>query len=158
MNFTFDTSELKKLNAKLNTLSKKTQQEIRKKAVKKGGEVLLKEAISLAPVLKEEDKRRKAGTLKKGIKMKLKNTKNYTKATIYVKTAKKKKGKVRGIKKANSVINDPFYWRFLEFGTINMEARPFLRPAFDTKKDVATNKAIAVIKNEVQKWSHFSQN
>ncbi|MER2518569.1 MAG: HK97-gp10 family putative phage morphogenesis protein [Candidatus Accumulibacter phosphatis] len=27
--------------------------------------------------------------------------------------------------------NDPFYWRFLEFGTRKMRARPFLRPAAD---------------------------
>lgn len=27
--------------------------------------------------------------------------------------------------------NDPFYWRFLEFGTRKMAARPFLQPAAD---------------------------
>lgn len=27
--------------------------------------------------------------------------------------------------------NDPFYWRFLEFGTRRMSARPYLRPAAD---------------------------
>lgn len=33
--------------------------------------------------------------------------------------------------------NDPFYWRFVEFGTRKMAARPFLRPAFQLGKDAA---------------------
>lgn len=35
-----------------------------------------------------------------------------------------------------------FYWRFLEFGTEKMKARPFLRPAFDTTQDQVV-KAVA---------------
>jgi HK97 gp10 family phage protein len=33
-----------------------------------------------------------------------------------------------------------FYWRFLEFGTSKMQARPFLRPAFEAKKEQAANR------------------
>lgn len=29
---------------------------------------------------------------------------------------------------------DAWYWRFLEFGTVKMGARPFLRPAFESTK------------------------
>lgn len=29
---------------------------------------------------------------------------------------------------------DAFYWRFVEFGTRKMSARPFMRPAFEAKK------------------------
>lgn len=29
---------------------------------------------------------------------------------------------------------DAWYWRFIEFGTVKMAARPFLRPAFETTK------------------------
>ena len=29
---------------------------------------------------------------------------------------------------------DAYYWRFVEFGTVKMAARPFLRPAFEAKK------------------------
>ncbi len=32
-----------------------------------------------------------------------------------------------------------FYWRFLEFGTKKMAAKPFLRPAFDQSADAAIN-------------------
>ena len=28
----------------------------------------------------------------------------------------------------------PYYWRFLEFGTVKMPARPFMRPAFENNK------------------------
>lgn len=30
--------------------------------------------------------------------------------------------------------SDAYYWRFVEFGTEKMPARPFLRPAFENKK------------------------
>jgi HK97 gp10 family phage protein len=32
---------------------------------------------------------------------------------------------------------DAFYWRFFEFGSSKMAARPFIRPSFDSKKDEA---------------------
>lgn len=34
-------------------------------------------------------------------------------------------------------VNDPFYWRFLEFGTRKMQPKPSLGPALDNKKDDA---------------------
>lgn len=32
-----------------------------------------------------------------------------------------------------------FYWRFVEFGTVNQSAQPFLRPAFETNGQNAIN-------------------
>lgn len=32
---------------------------------------------------------------------------------------------------------DAYYWRYIEFGTSKMAARPFLRPAFEAKKEAA---------------------
>jgi HK97 gp10 family phage protein len=34
---------------------------------------------------------------------------------------------------------DAFYWRFVEFGTSKMSARPFMRPAFDSKSKEAVD-------------------
>ena len=34
---------------------------------------------------------------------------------------------------------DAFYARFVEFGTVKMAARPFLRPAFEAKKGEAVD-------------------
>lgn len=39
-----------------------------------------------------------------------------------------------------------FYWRFLEFGTVKMPARPFMRPAFDARREDALNKMREVLK------------
>lgn len=43
--------------------------------------------------------------------------------------------------------NDPFYWRFLEFGTKKMGARSFLRPAVNKLPQ-----ALAVIETALAKW------
>jgi HK97 gp10 family phage protein len=37
------------------------------------------------------------------------------------------------------VINDPYYGRFLEFGTVKMRAQPFLRPALDVAGPESVN-------------------
>lgn len=54
---------------------------------------------------------------------------------VYVRTGKKSRlaGKKRNINR------DSFYWRFVEFGTVKMAAQPFMRPAFDIKKESAAN-------------------
>lgn len=31
-------------------------------------------------------------------------------------------------------LDDAYYWRYLEFGTVKMAARPFIRPAFDNNR------------------------
>ena len=33
-----------------------------------------------------------------------------------------------------------FYWRFMEYGTPNMVAKPIFRPSFDTKKEIAVSR------------------
>lgn len=46
---------------------------------------------------------------------------------------------------------DTFYWRFLEFGTKNMAARPFLRPAIDETKEAAVDKFAEVMEKQIDK-------
>ena len=46
---------------------------------------------------------------------------------------------------------DPFYWRFVEFGTSKMPARPFMRTAFATEKEHATSEIITTLRDEILK-------
>lgn len=43
--------------------------------------------------------------------------------------------------------NDPFYWRFLEFGTRKMAARPFLKPAAGRLPQ-----ALSIFQQQVGRW------
>ena len=58
-----------------------------------------------------------------------------------IKLNRKIKNVLRIMRKANgtrtNVAGDVFYWRYLEFGTSKMAARPFLRPAFESQKMAA---------------------
>ena len=132
------------------------------KALRAAGKVVLDEARARAPVLKEAIPHRRAGTVKKAIKLRVSkmdkrqgnvgvfvNVKPLTKAQIgnFKSSSVKSGGKASG--SANP--NDPYYWRWLEFGhkkrtakwsassitgrrrlaTGSVAARPFLRPAAD---------------------------
>ena len=127
------------------------------KALRAAGKVVLDEAKARVPVLKTATPYRRAGTVKKAIKIRVSkmdkrqgnvgvfiNVKPLTKAQIG--TFKATAGK-----KASGATNpnDPYYWRWLEFGhkivprsskrlkqrhmaaTGRVAARPFLRPAAD---------------------------
>ena len=59
------------------------------------------------------------------------------------KTDKPKKGKETG--------GDTWYWRLLEFGTIKMEAKPFMRPAIAAKEQEAAAVFISTFKELLDK-------
>jgi HK97 gp10 family phage protein len=46
---------------------------------------------------------------------------------------KARKGRVTTEQRSTGAQKDPYYWRFVEFGTVSQEARPFLRPAMDPR-------------------------
>ena len=47
--------------------------------------------------------------------------------------------------------DDTYYWRFLEFGTAKMRAKPFMRPAIDTKQKEAIDKFVEAYKKQLDK-------
>lgn len=59
----------------------------------------------------------------------------------------KKGGKKSGAGKGG----DTFYWRFLEFGTAKMAAKPFMRPAMDAKQQEAVDKFVEAYKKQLDK-------
>lgn len=63
------------------------------------------------------------------------------KARRYANT-KRNRGKGR-VGKTYFVEGTAFYWLFLEFGTEKMRARPFLRPAFEQRKEDALSVIVA---------------
>lgn len=46
---------------------------------------------------------------------------------------------------------DTWYWRFLEFGTSKMQAKPFLRPAFERNKDRALTVIADTLNREIDR-------
>ena len=95
------------------------------KALKKAGQVIVDEAKKNVPV--------KTGKLKEGLKVSGIRKKNGNKYVL------------AGIQKGdNSKI---FYGKFLEFGTSKMGAKPFMAPAYESKKKEAKE----VIKQELRK-------
>jgi HK97 gp10 family phage protein len=59
-----------------------------------------------------------------------------------------KKSSDRGAKSPN----DPYYWRFVEFGTSKMAAKPFLKPAGDSLGE-ALNVFLAEVVPQLEKWN-----
>lgn len=105
-------------------------------AVYAGAKVIRDEAKLQAPVA--------TGTLKRAVILKQipeLSTKN--KQTFFVTVRQGKKYRKQG--KKGNLSQDAWYWRFVEFGTVKMSARPFLRPAFDMKK----NDALTAIKTRL---------
>ncbi|MEO6659445.1 MAG: HK97-gp10 family putative phage morphogenesis protein [Burkholderiaceae bacterium] len=48
--------------------------------------------------------------------------------------------------KTYQVDGNAYYWKFLEFGTEKMKAQPFLRPAFESRKEDALNVIVAELR------------
>lgn len=127
----FKVSGLPELRAALLGLAPKLRRRALRNALAAGARLFRDEAQRLAPVLAAPiagtggASRRKPGTLRKAIRVrtsKLARRRGDVGVFINVRPAK---GADRGAKSPN----DPFYWRFVEFGTAKMSARPYLRPA-----------------------------
>ncbi|MEO6147018.1 MAG: HK97-gp10 family putative phage morphogenesis protein [Sulfuriferula sp.] len=76
------------------------------------------------------------GTLKRSIIMKqIPEKSGQYFQTFYVLVRHGKKYQKQG--KKGNLSQDAFYWRFIEFGTAKMAAQPFMRPAFEARKQAA---------------------
>ena len=88
---------------------------------------------------------RKPGTVKQAIRVRTsKADRRAGDVGVFVNVRPAKAGQ-RGAKNPN----DPFYWRFLEFGTKKMPARPFLQRATS-----ALPKALTIFQERIAKWIH----
>ncbi len=120
------------------------------KALRESTVPLRAKSKSAAPVLKRATKYRKKGTVRRALA--IRTSKIAAKAGnvgvfVGVRPLKGARQRTLGAAGAKNP-NDPYYWKFLEFGTKRMTARPFLRPAASLLPQVArdfSGKAIAAI-------------
>lgn len=100
-----------------------------------GAKVVRDEAKSRAPVAQEIKNPRHPppGTLRRSVIMKhIRELSGLTRQTFFITVRQGKKYRNQG--KRRNLSQDAFYWRFVEFGTRKMAARPFLRPALEAKR------------------------
>lgn len=118
--------------AKLAQMTAEARTEVVKQAALDGAEEFYQTMRSNAPVLQKDDPRRTRGNLRDKIsKMLLKSSEGI--ATVGVGIGKQDMRKKSG---------GAFYALWVEYGTKFMAAMPFMRPAFDSKKDQAARRTI----------------
>ena len=135
------------LNKALADATKQIRTKAVRSALRKAGQVISKEAKQAAPVLSAPTKTRKPGTVKKAIAVRAsKFARQAGNEGVFINVRPLRGSRQKTLGKAGAKNqNDPFYWRFLEFGTVKMKARPFLSPAAESKG----NEAIKTFMNSV---------
>lgn len=116
---------LKELQKALAELPQGIARNVLRGAVNAGATVIKAEAKVRAPAL--------TGILKRSLYQKqIREKSNLLLQTFFVGV---RQG--RSSKKTKKGVLDAFYARFVEFGTSKMPAHPFMRPAFEAKKEAA---------------------
>ena len=127
------------LNKALAEATKQIRTKAVRSALRKAGQVISKEAKQAAPVLSAPTKTRKPGTVKKAIAVRAsKFARQAGNEGVFINVRPLRGSRQKTLGKAGAKNpNDPFYWRFQEFGTVKMKARPFLSPAAESKGNEA---------------------
>ncbi|MEI7216272.1 HK97-gp10 family putative phage morphogenesis protein [Pectobacterium carotovorum] len=133
--FGLDFSGLNDIAKDLEKLSKAENNKVLRDATRAGAEVLKEEVIANAPV--------RTGKMRKNVVVVTQKSrrKGEISSGVHIRGVNPRTGNSDNKMKANSPRN-AFYWRFVEMGTANMPAHPFVRPAFDTAQEEAAQAAI----------------
>lgn len=126
---------IENFTAKLRSITPTLRKRVIRNSLAAGARLVRDEAQRLAPVLRQSASKpapyRQPGTVRKAIRVRTsKADRRNGDIGVFVNVKPAKAGQ-RGAKSKT----DPYYWRFLEFGTKKMAARPFLRPATDKLGD-----------------------
>lgn len=132
--FNFKIEGGKELDTALKQLGRDLEKKVAKSAVRAGATVIAKEARLHVPV--------ESGTLKNSIRV-VTRSKRTGDAVASVVT--------RSGKKYRSKNMDAWYAPLVEFGTKNMPAKPFLRPALDSKGGDAIKRMSEIIQKRIAK-------
>ena len=124
-----NTAGFKELANRLRALGPRVAKNKLRRAVGAGATVIKKEAKVLAAV--------DTGEMKKDIQVKRERDQQgdllSVTYSVFVRTGKKSRASGR----SRNVDKDSWYWRQQEFGNSKMAAQPFMRPAFESKKEDA---------------------
>ncbi len=130
-------------------------------ALREAGKVIQAAARQAAPVLAVPTETRKRGTVKRNIVVrasKLARRAGDEGVFVNVRPIGNSKARVGRLGKAGARNpNDPYYWRFLEFGTRKMAARPFLTPAATSKGEEAIRKFMDSVVPQIEKLNRRAQ-
>lgn len=142
----FEVQGLKELNDKLAQLPARLEKNILRGAIRAGAMPIVEDARRRAPVLSSLDPRRVFGALAKSIRaigVQMKNG---------MLTGGVRAGGSASVGRGKAKLEaDAFYARFVEFGTVKMAARPFLRPAIDSKTQAAIDATAQYIRDRADK-------
>lgn len=137
--FDLEVKGLDELKAALQQMPDKIRKRAVFKALLAAGRVVRDEARKKVPVLAEPAKYRRPGVLKRAISLrrsKIAARSRMQGVFINVRSLQSVLKKTKSVTKRSALgavgaknPNDPFYWRFVEFGTRKMRARPFLAEA-----------------------------
>ncbi|RRA25875.1 hypothetical protein C3O70_07610 [Cronobacter sakazakii] len=130
-----DFSGLADIAKDLETLSRAENNKVLRDATRAGAEVLRQEVEDRAPVLTGKLKKNVVVVTQKG------RRRGEIASGVHIRGVNPDTGNSDNKMKASNPRN-AFYWRFVELGTSAMPAHPFVRPAFDTRQEEATQVAI----------------
>ncbi len=120
---------LAELGEAMKGLGDRMHQKISRSATRTAGELLASYAKDLAP--------ENTGALKEAIQAR--RAPRYSKFGFEVVSVGVFKVRTSKAKAVDAVEPWPYYWRFIEFGTVKMQPRSFLRKAFDYNKRPAVD-------------------
>lgn len=141
---------LSELSAALKELPNRIARNALRQSVARGAALIRDEAKARAPIATDSGAPGNPvpGTLRRSILIKHDNQRSSLTTQTYVVTVRHGKQYRNQGKKGNRS-QDAYYWRWVEFGTVKMSARPFLRPAFETQKAAAVQEIARVLAERI---------
>lgn len=135
--------DVKNIIKNMKTFTERMQKQKMTKAVRKGANIVKKQAVNGA---KQADDPSTTEKIYRNIVARKRTGKKYKNRTVYaigVQGGAKKDGTLKQGKGG-----DTFYWRFVEFGTSKAKARPFLRPALENNQNKVHTTIFKTLKEE----------
>ena len=143
----FAVKGLRELGLAMQALSADMAGKVARQATAAGAGVVRKAARDAAPV--------DTGNLKAAVVMKRlpKRETNLTEEYVVTVRKGKKSDAVKGRAGRGRQGKDAYYARFVEFGTVKLPARPFMRPALENNTQKATDAVASRLKQRLAKVS-----